>query len=249
MRDEGTDAVQGHDARRTRHIDEEGVEEASFEVQVHAALHAGREPSVGKAERASLRAHEPDMALPRGRRRFPRGGAREADQEETENEAEECRPFHGYSFRRKRPPPKGGHPLFIPNRWALQTWRFACLADRRVGLSGLDDDGGAEPEQWLELPQGAGRDAEAPRAHGQADASGIVRAVDRELIAQRPSRRQVHLDPRDPEGERSVGAGGVKRDSIRHEVGPRRSRRGARAVRRGEPEDLGAQSVDDDQMP
>src|SRR4029077_18275131 len=79
------------------------------------------------------------------------------------------------------------------------------------------------------------------RPFGPADASGgdaltdrrrIVRTVDRELVAARPSRREPRLDAADAERERSERAPRTERDAVGHDVITRR-RRGPGSPGRG----------------
>src|SRR5207253_35862 len=67
-----------------------------------------------------------------------------------------------------------------------------------------------------------------------ADRRRVVRAVDRELVAARPSRGQPRLDPADAERARSERAPRTERRAIRHH-GAARPRGGPGGARRGRP--------------
>src|SRR5207245_1757634 len=113
-----------------------------------------------------------------------------------------------------------------PHRNLVKGW------GRRRGANdaGLrtDEDRRAELEQRLEVSERPLRNANAARRDAPADRRRIVRAVDRELVAARPSRGQARLDAADPERERSEWAPRTERDAIGHHVvtGRRRGPRG-----------------------
>src|SRR5258705_9256761 len=87
----------------------------------------------------------------------------------------------------------------------------------RAQLGG-DENGGAGLEQWLEGSERPFGHGDAARRDAPANGGRIVRAVDRELVAARPSRREPWLDAADAERERSERAPRAERDAIGHDV-------------------------------
>src|SRR5438034_10112898 len=81
-----------------------------------------------------------------------------------------------------------------------------------------DDHRRAQREEPFQSPKRALGYTQASCRDGMADGPGLVRSVDRELVATDPPRRQVRLDPRQAERERPVLAGTRECHPIRHEV-------------------------------
>src|SRR5947207_9338618 len=75
-----------------------------------------------------------------------------------------------------------------------------------------DDDGRPQREQRLQPSNRPLGDPETPRRHRVPDGRRLVGPVDRELVPAAPSGREMRLDPRQPERERSVVAGPRERD-------------------------------------
>src|SRR5437773_7660990 len=78
-----------------------------------------------------------------------------------------------------------------------------------------DDHRRAQREEPFQPPQRALGNTQTSRGDGMADGPGLVRSVDRELVATAPPGGQVRLDPRQPERERPVLASAGERHPIR----------------------------------
>src|SRR5438552_2455799 len=107
------------------------------------------------------------------------------------------RPALGTSLSTPQVPYGESAERSTPHRNLVKGW------GRRRGANdaGLrtDEDRRAELEQRLEVSERPLRNANAARRDAPADRRRIVRAVDRELVAARPSRGQARLDAADAE--------------------------------------------------